>query len=85
MIDEHEPAFFERPFRERKQGTRAAFRNRSASDFALLRAVLCVTSQAPSGAICESITYIYIYIYKKEKVGLRKPVLRKGGVEEGRG
>ena len=62
MIDEHEPAFFERPFRERKQGARAAFRNRSASDFSLLRAVLCATSQAPSDAICESSNYLHISI-----------------------
>ena len=37
---------------------RNPFRNLYASNSALLRAVLCTTPQAPSGAICES-SYIY--------------------------
>ena len=45
--------FLRNPFRN-------PFRSRSASNFALLRAVLCATPQAPSGAICESSIYIYM-------------------------
>ena len=48
------------------------FRNRPASNSALLRAVPCATSQSPSGAICESSIYMlnkYIYIYTRSAYG----------------